>query len=56
MTEPTANEATGSGPVVDIDYRIDRPVFWHFESLNEVREQAPVTWNTSAKGFWMVNR
>jgi cytochrome P450 len=56
MTEPTEAEGTGSCPVIDIDYRVDRPLFWHFESLNGVREQAPVTWNASAKGFWMVNR
>lgn len=43
-------------PVTEVDYRIDRPAFWHYDSLNLVREQAAITWNPTGKGFWMVNR
>ena len=56
MTEQTQARDTGGCPATDTDYRIDRPLFWNYESLGAVREEAPVTWNTSAKGFWMVNR
>ena len=45
-----------SCPVVDTDYRIDRPAFWHYQNLNEVREASPLYWNTSVQGFWMVTR
>ena len=41
-------------PVVDIDYRVNRPAFETYQSLNEVREQAPIVWNTTPNGFWMV--
>ncbi len=55
MTEIDHSRDSGC-PVIDTDYRVDRPIFWNYNSLNAVREQAPITYNTSAKGFWMINR
>src|SRR5947209_8723003 len=53
----TTEEAKQVCPVVDIDYRTNpRPAFWHYESLNEVREMATITWNETPNGYWMVNR
>ena len=53
----TPEDAIASGcPVVDIDYRQYRPAFWHWNSLNEVREQARVSMNTVPHRFWMLNR
>ena len=43
-------------PVIDIDYRVARPAFGHYASLNEVREVAPIVWNETPNGFWMVTR
>ena len=43
-------------PIIDIDYRVERPAFGHYASLNEVREQAPILWNVTPNGFWMVTR
>jgi cytochrome P450 len=51
--EPPAH---GVCPVIDIDYRGDRPAFAHYASLNEVRELAPIVWNETPYGFWMVSR
>jgi cytochrome P450 len=48
--------AEGVCPLVEIDYRHPRPAFWHYESLNAVREQAPFVWNTVPQGFWMLSR
>ena len=48
--------ADGVCPVVDIDYRLPRSAFWHYASLNEVREEAPFVWNTVPQGFWMLSR
>lgn len=42
-------------PVTEVDYRVDRPVFWNYESLNSVRELGPVTWNSACQGYWMIN-
>ena len=51
------SESTERGcPVVATDFRADRPIFWKYEQINASRELAPITWNTSAKGFWMINR
>jgi cytochrome P450 len=47
---------TGGCPIIDTDFRHDQPLFWAYESLDALREQSPIVWNTSAKGFWMVNR
>jgi cytochrome P450 len=43
-------------PIIDIDYRVPRPAFGHYASLNEVRELAPIVWNETPNGFWMVTR
>jgi cytochrome P450 len=48
--------APGVCPVVDVDYRVDRPAFGHYASLNDVRELAPIVWNETPYGFWMVTR
>jgi len=56
MTEPTPARPTGGCPVTDVDYRTDRPLFWNYESLNTVREEGAVLWNSSGQGYWMVNR
>ena len=48
--------APGVCPVIDIDYRVDRPAFAHYASLNDVRELAPIVWNETPYGFWMVSR
>lgn len=45
---------TGSCPVIHTDYREDKPAFWHFGDLNEVRELGPVVWNS--QGYWMITR
>ena len=50
------DRAAASCPIIDIDYREYRPAFWHFESLNQVRETGPIVWNHTPNGFWMVNR
>lgn len=42
-------------PVINVDYRKDRALFWTFDSLNQAREAAPVTWNTTTQGYWMIN-
>ena len=46
----------GACPVTHTDYRVDRPAFWHYAHLNELREASPYYWNTSVEGFWMVTR
>ena len=51
-----AADPTRKCPVTDVNYLVDRPVFWHYDSLNSVREEGAVTWNPTGKGFWMVNR
>lgn len=61
MPEPTGEATTVRGehhgcPVIAIDYRENRPAHWTHQSLNEVRELAPITWNELPRGFWMVNR
>ena len=53
----TPEDAVATGcPVLDIDYRLPRPAFWHWHSLNEVREQARFSMNTVPQTFWMLNR
>ena len=51
-----SDRPTGGCPVTSVDYRIDRRLFWNYESLNAVREEGAVTWNSSGRGYWMVNR
>jgi cytochrome P450 len=46
----------GSCPIVDNDYRLDRPALWHYANLNELREGAPAYWNTENGGYWMITR
>jgi cytochrome P450 len=55
MTDQAATRPDGC-PVTDVDYRMDRPLFWNYASLGSLREESAVTWNSSAKGYWMVNR
>ena len=43
-------------PIIDTDFRIERPAFWHFDRLNAVRELAPIVANTTPHDFWMVSR
>jgi cytochrome P450 len=43
-------------PVSDVDYRIDRPIFWNYASLSEVRGTGPVVWNSTEPGYWMITR
>jgi cytochrome P450 len=54
---PSEHRAEGICPIIDIDYRVARPAFGHYASLNEVREMAPFVWNeTPYDGFWMITR
>ncbi|WP_200304649.1 cytochrome P450 [Streptomyces adelaidensis] len=56
-SRPTASRDTGTCPVDHTDYRVDRPVLWHYGHLDGGREQAAVAWNDSTPhGFWMVQR
>jgi cytochrome P450 len=44
-------------PVSHHDYRVERPIFEHFELLDLEREQSPFFWNDGADHpFWMVTR
>ena len=45
-----------NGPVSNVDYRLDRPAFWHYNALSEARDAAPVVGNTNCGGFSMVQR
>jgi cytochrome P450 len=56
MSEPGERPDDAGCPIVDIDYRVARPAFGHYASLNEVREMAPIVWNETPNGFWMVTR
>jgi cytochrome P450 len=56
MTELVPDRSAGVCPVTEVDFRVDRPVFSNYTELNVLREQAPISWNRSAKGFWMINR
>lgn len=56
-TGPAPARETGGCPVDHTDYRIDRPLFWHFDAVNAHRESSPVYWNDSTtRGYWMVTR
>ena len=52
----TLERAIGACPVIDIDFRPERPAFWHFASLDAVRQQGTITWNETPGGFWMGER
>jgi cytochrome P450 len=56
VTDAVSGKDLGTCPVVDTDYRLDRPAFWHYANLNELREAGPAFWNTVNGGFWMVTR
>lgn len=57
MTGSAKPKQTGVCPVLHTDYRPDRPVFGHYQSLNREREESPFYWNDSTRdGFWMVTR
>jgi cytochrome P450 len=47
---------TGSCPVINTDYRVPRPAFWHYDELNHLREESPFYWNEDGVGYWMVTR
>jgi cytochrome P450 len=43
-------------PVIHDDFRVDRPAFATYARLNELREEAPILWNTTPNGYWMITR
>lgn len=50
-------EATKRGcPVIHFDFTEPRPAGEYFTKLDELREEAPIAWNTFGGGFWMLNR
>ena len=51
---PSSDRDLAGCPIVDDDFRIDRPALWYTHRLREVREAGPISWNSN--GFWMVNR
>ena len=53
--KPTEDGARGC-PVVDFDFTEKRPATTYFTKLDELREEAPIAWNTYGGGFWMLNR
>ena len=57
MSDETIEQrAEGHCPVIEEDYTLDRPAFWHFANLDRVRESAPVVANRFAHQYWMINR
>jgi cytochrome P450/uncharacterized OB-fold protein len=52
---PTRRD-TGGCPVIDVDYRLPRPAFWHYQELNRRREESPAYWNEDGAGYWMITR
>jgi len=56
MTDPRPGPDRGDCPVIDTDYRPDRPAFWAYGQMNSEREASPRYWNTTAAGFWMFTR
>jgi cytochrome P450 len=57
VSEGTIEErAAGRCPIIEEDYRTDRPAFWHFANLDAVRETAPIVANSFAHQYWMINR
>lgn len=52
----TEHRAAGVCPIIDIDYRENRPAFWNWASLDEVRELGTFVWDETPRGFWMFNR
>jgi len=57
MSAPsTSGRDTAGCPVIDVDYRVSRPAFWHYEELNRRREESPAYWNEDGAGYWMITR
>jgi cytochrome P450 len=57
VSDRTARErAEGVCPVIAVDYRVERPAFWHWTDLDARREQAPVLLNESPQPNWMITR
>ncbi len=56
MTTRKPGRQIGSCPAIDVNYRLPRPAFWHYEELNRRREESPVYWNDDGGGYWMVTR
>jgi hypothetical protein len=52
MNEPTGTR--GGCPVVDFDFNAPRPVLDYFKVFGEMRERAPIFWNSYGGGFWML--
>ncbi|MBY4576006.1 cytochrome [Gordonia paraffinivorans] len=52
MTEITG-EKKGGCPVVHFDFNKPRPVNDYLRELDQLREIAPIVWNTYGGGFWM---
>jgi cytochrome P450 len=52
----TAEEQARGCPVIDFDFTEPRPATEYFTTLDEIRERAPIAWNTYGGGFWMLNR
>ena len=48
--------AEGVCPVIDVDYRVERPAFWHWAELDAQREAAPVLFNGTPRAHWMITR
>ena len=54
MTKGNSSSYQGC-PAAEVDYRLDRPIFWNYESLNSLRRLGDVTWNSACQGYWMLN-
>lgn len=54
--EAKAEEIDRKCPVIDFDFNEERPALSYFTTLDELRERAPIAWNTYGGGFWMLNR
>ena len=52
----TTEAAARGCPVVHFDFTELRPALSYFTKLDELREEAPIAWNTYGGGFWMLNR
>jgi cytochrome P450 len=56
MSDSPAERAAGRFPIIETDFREERPAFWHFEHLDEVREMSPFLVDRVPQQFWMVTR
>lgn len=50
---PEVGGSKGGCPVVHFDITAPRRIGAYFDELGELREQAPIVWNTYGGGFWM---